>query len=84
MKNGWIVVVHDRHCDDSYHVCEDRDDAIAIAEKAANAWLAHYATQEAHLDRKCYGRTIWSVALEDVGHVYVQPQRIYAVGERGQ
>ena len=37
-KEWFLIIVHDRHCDDSYHFYSDRDKAIIKARKLAKEY----------------------------------------------
>lgn len=79
MKQGWIVVLEDRHADDEYFVCEEREDALGIANQLALWSISHYGP--AVIDAKLYGNQIFRCALEDAFTVTVAPQGIRERGE---
>lgn len=75
MKTGWLVVSKERHIDDSYTVCLDKNLAIEVAKKITQKWIDVYSTDGRDgrdVDTKAYGHLIYSYAMEGCFSVTIE------------
>lgn len=84
MIEAWLVVREEKHIDNAYWTCLDKDDAFKIASDVAAFWLERYEPAEGEeVDRNLYGNQVYHVRLEDAFSVEVVPHAIRQVGEWG-
>jgi hypothetical protein len=81
MIEAWIVVREEKHVDDKFWVCIDREDTLKIAKDVTEYWKTQYDPQLDEIDETCYGNTIFNYNAEGMFWVYVRPQQIRERGE---
>ncbi len=80
MKNAWIVIRYEKHIDDRFWVCLQKDDALKIAADVTAYWKTKYEPEE--VDETLYEDQIFHFDAEDMFRVVVQPQEVRETGER--
>lgn len=70
--HAYIVVTHDRHCDDSYKVFVNKEAAIKFAQEQTTLYRIHYNVEDKEIDYTRYGDRIYSAILEDAFRITVQ------------
>jgi hypothetical protein len=83
MIDAWIVVRSDRHTDDEYWACLDRDDALQIARNAVAESQRHYR-HAGDVYNECHGDNIFMHQQEDQFSVWVEPIKVRGKGEVGE
>ena len=83
MISAWIVVREEKHIDDKYWICLDRDDALLIARNVIDYWKEEYDVndEDDEVDRECYGAQVLHYDVEDAFRVFVEPVVIRSNGE---
>ena len=79
MIGSWIVVRKEKHIDDRFWICLNKDDALKIAFDVSEYWKAKYNTEA--VDEDLYGDQLFNYDAEDSFRVYVKPQQIRESGE---
>ena len=81
MIDAWIVTREEKHVDDCYWVCLQKDDALKIAADVTNYWRAQYEPEADSIDETLYEDQLFHFDAEDCFRVTVQPQAIREPGE---
>jgi len=89
MISAWIVVREEKHVDDRFWVCLNKDDALQIARDVTAYCMGLYSEDERmklDVDEELYGdseaeRLVFNCTVDDGFSVYVQPQQIREPGE---
>jgi hypothetical protein len=79
MIKSWLVVRKEKHVDDKYWVCLQKDDALAIAGDVSAYWQKQYPLRAS--DTECFGNMTFRCAREECFDVTVFPINVRESGE---
>ena len=82
MIDAWLVVREEKHIDDKFWICLERDDALTIAKDVAKYWLDKYEPTLDEIDEELYGsELVFNLNVDDSFRIYVSPTQIREKGE---
>ncbi len=81
MINAWIVIREEKHSDDKFWVCLNREDALTIARDVRDYWKEFYKPRPDEIDEELYGNGLFHFSAKDLFRIYVEPQNIREEGE---
>ena len=90
MIEAWIVIRSEKHLDDKFWVCLDRDDALRIASDVTSYWKGQYAGELARffgdigIDTDLLGQFVFNYNMEESFWVRCEPVTIRESGESEQ
>lgn len=83
MIEAWLVVRKEKHVDDKYWVCFEREDALAIAKDVAAYWKKNYKLEDGDVNTKLFSNLVFQEAGYE-GELYtvtVEPILLRQKGE---
>ena len=83
MIDAWLVVREQNNIDTRHIVCLEKVDAITIATDMSTYWMSEYGLfyTSPGIDCVQYGNVAYSVKVEDLFWIRVEPIRIREDGE---